>query len=231
LTLAGLCVGFASPAWAQQAPDQQAPPNYPPSAQQPYPAPTPPAGTEAQPQQPYPQQPYQAQPYPGQPYQPQPYPGQPYQPQPYYPQQPGYGTAPQGTVKYVNRPRTGLIVAGAVVLGAGWLTSVLASSLIATTNYNSSSYYASSLDYSYSWPLLIPVVGPWIQMSYTGNGSGAGLANIALAFDGLVQAGGLAMLIAGAVTHTKVAVYAKNGIQVTPLILGNSNGMMVSGSF
>ena len=62
------------------------------------------------------------------------------------------------------------------------------------------------------WPLYIPVLGPWIEMGFL-HGSGAPLGGALLAFDGLVQAGGLAMLIAGAVTRTKVAIYAFGGYE------------------
>ena len=238
LTLAGLCVGFCSPASAQSA-DPRSPtqPSYP---AQTYP-------TQPDPNQPYQGQPYQGQPYQGQPYQGQPYQGQPYQPQPYQPQpyqgqpyqpqagqqpyypqqQPNYNLAPSTTVRYVSRPRVGLIIGGAVTLGVAWSLSALGAAY-AGNNCGYDYYgYSSGGCYDRVWPLFIPVVGPWIQMGFGNDAT----TTAYLAFDGLVQAGGLAMIIAGAVTRTKVAVYAKNGLQVNPLLASGGTGLLVSGRF
>ena len=76
----------------------------------------------------------------------------------------------------------------------------------------------------------MPVLGPWIELGFL-HGSGAPLGGALLAFDGLVQAGGLAMLIAGAVTHTRVAVYSRNSLQLNPLTVVGGSGILVSGRF
>ena len=244
----------SQPGYQQPAPEQSQPGASP---QQPYqPAPGQPYQQPYQPQpyqqpyqpqpyqpQPYQPQPYQPQPYQPQPYQPQPYQPQPYQPQPYYPPQPYRSPtgatlvpAPRGQARYVNRPRVGLIIAGSVTLGASWLFSALAASA------NVGPYYATDYSLGYAstssavgdttalWPLYIPVLGPWIEMGFI-HGSGAPLGGALLAFDGLVQAGGLAMLIAGAVTHTRVAVYSQSSLQLSPLSVVGGSGILVSGRF
>ena len=237
----------------QPAPGQPYQPQpYQPPPGQPY-QPQPYQQPQPQPYQPQPYQPqpYQPQPY-GQPYQPQPYQPQPYQqpyqPQPYYPAQPYRGQtgatfvpAPRGQARYVKRPRVGLIVAGAITLGVTWSLSALAA---ATYSAPYTDYYYSydTLGPSYAstssslgdttalWPLYIPVLGPWIESGFL-RGSGAAVGGALLAFDGLAQAGGLAMLIAGAVTHTRVAIYARNNLQVNPLTLQGGSGILVSGRF
>ena len=226
LTLTGLCAAFAPPARAQQSSDQPAPPTYQTGTPQSYPGqpPQPPAYPQ-QPDSPQPNspQPYPPPPYPGHPYPPPPDPPQPYNP----PAAQGYSPAPQGTLRYVNRRQTGLIVGGAVTLGGAWLVSVG----IATLAASQTTGYSTSLDFSETWPLLLPIVGPWIQMKFTGSGPYTDITNTFLVLDGVVQAGGLAMLIAGVATHQRVAIYAKNGIQLTPLLLSGSSGMLVSGRF
>ena len=151
--------------------------------------------------------------------------------------------APRGQARYVNRPRVGLIIAGAITLGVTWSFSALAAATY-TSSYTEYDYtygyptpsttYASTSssfgDTTALWPLYIPVLGPWIEMGYL-RGSGASLGGALLAFDGLAQAGGLAMLIAGAVTHTRVAVYARNNLQINPLTVVGGTGLLVSGRF
>lgn len=256
LTLVGLCVSFCSQAQAQQVSGAYQPPAADqapaqagqPEQYQPYPG-------QPYPGQPYQPQPYQAQPYPGQPYQPQPYPAQPYpgqpyqpqpyQPQPYYPAQPYPGSQPtyvqpsRTPVRYVNRPRLGLVVGGAVTLGVAWSLTALAAASYSGSLYsydeysNTNSINSSGNSFGYAselWPLYIPVLGPWIEMGFL-HGSGSQLGGALLAFDGLVQAGGLAMIIAGAVTRTKVAIYAKNNLQINPLTLNGGSGIVVGGRF
>ena len=46
-----------------------------------------------------------------------------------------------------------------------------------------------------------------------------------------MQAGGLAILIIGAVSRTRVAVYAKNSLTVSPLTLSSGSGILVGGRF
>lgn len=200
---------------AQPAPGQpayQAPPQYPAYPQQ-----------QGYPQG-YPQQPGYPQGYP------QPYPQQGYYPapgQPYPTYPPGYvPPAPPTPIRYEMRPRYGLIIGGAVVLGVSWSMTALAGALV-------SDYCSSSIGCSDAvWPLYLPVLGPWVQMGYL-HGAGTNTGRVMLAFDGLVQAGGLAMLIAGAVAKKRVGVYALGPVkmQLSPYGASGGGGLYALGTF
>jgi hypothetical protein len=257
LTLVGLGVSLCSPAEAQQALGTYQPPQVIEPAQPQ--APPPPYQLQPAPGQPYPGQPYQqqpdpGQPYPGQPYLQQPDPGQPYPGQPYsqqpaqlspcYPAQPDPGAQQRYVqltrtpLRYESQPRRNLIIGGGLTLGLSYtVTAVLAASYSDSlysydeyTHRNSISSSGGSFGTTSAlWPLYIPVLGPWIEMAYI-YGNGSQLGSTMLAIDGLVQAGGLAVLIAGAVSRTRVPVYARN-LTFSPLTLSSGSGVVVGGRF
>ncbi|HRI54466.1 MAG TPA: hypothetical protein PLW65_30210 [Pseudomonadota bacterium] len=259
LTLVGLGVSLCSPAEAQQSPGTYQPPQViEPVQPQPQPYQLQPAPGQPYPGQPYSGQPYQpppesAQPYPEQGYpQPQGYPAPPAQPgcpappaQPGYPAPPAPGTQPtyvqlsRTPLRYESRPRRNLIIGGGLTLGLSYtITAILASSYTDSlyaydenTRRNSITSTGGSFGATSTlWPLYIPVLGPWIQMGYL-YGNGSQLGSTLLAIDGLVQAGGLAILIAGAVSRTRVAVYARNSLTVSPLTVSSGSGVLVGGRF
>jgi hypothetical protein len=78
--------------------------------------------------------------------------------------------------------RTGLVVGGACTFGALWIVNVFVASVAVEA-------HSSGLQ-----PLFAPIVGPFIAIGTT---HGDALGGFWLAFDGVVQAGGVAMLIAG----------------------------------
>ncbi len=156
----------------------------------------PPPATQAPAPQPAPQPYVAVQP------QPQPY-GQPY-PGPVYAQQPQPAPQPQTR----ERPIWGLIISGAVVLGVSWLVHAALISPLAG--------WSASADLQPEWEAfritgVIPVVGPWIQMGVKpgslSNDSWAGY----LAVNGLLQAGGLTMLILGIALRETETYYARDG--------------------
>ncbi|MDI3281876.1 hypothetical protein [Polyangium sp. 15x6] len=180
------------PAAAAPAP---APP--PPGAAAPLPPGTPPPGAQpGQPPYPYPY------PYPyGQP-------GYPYPPPP-----PGYGYPPAAPAEteerkpvmpykgglvppgYVleERIRKGLVIGGSVVFGTFYLFSAAGAAAAESTRTPWAALY-------------VPVIGPFI-VAGAGNFSGSdNYARPLFIFDGLVQAGGVAMLVAGIVAKQKVLV-------------------------
>lgn len=252
LTLVGLGVSLCSPAEAQQSPGTYQPPQViEPVQPQPQPYQLQPAPGQPYPGQPYSGQPYQpppesAQPYPEQGYpQPPGYPAPPAQPQPCYPAPPAPGTQPtyvqlsRTPLRYESRPRRNLIIGGGLTLGLSYtITAILASSYTDSlyaydenTRRNSITSTGGSFGATSTlWPLYIPVLGPWIQMGYL-YGNGSQLGSTLLAIDGLVQAGGLAILIAGAVSRTRVAVYARNSLTVSPLTVSSGSGVLVGGRF
>jgi hypothetical protein len=96
-----------------------------------------------------------------------------------------------------------LMIAGGVMLGATWLANGIIGLFAGyhTTLLGSSS--SSSFDPEWdafrgvAW---IPVLGPWIQLGLHSQTTGW---NIWLSIDGLVQAAGFALLVAGAVLESE----------------------------
>jgi hypothetical protein len=178
------------------------------------PPPPPPPPAEAPVYQGYPQQPY-PQAYP------QPYPPG-YPPPGAYP--PGYYQGypymqPRGPVRYEMRPRTGLIIAGSIMLGAAYLTTAGVTGYVNAVACNGTSSCSGVY-----WPLYVPLVGPFIYFG-VGDRSASLYAGPALVLSGLAQIGGLAMIIAGAVARHRVPVYADGTrVSVSPYVLPTGGG-------
>jgi len=126
--------------------------------------------------------------------------GAPGYPPPGYPP-PGYGYVPPSpTLPYEegdpippgyrldSRPRRGLVVGGISMLASAWGLSLIIGLSVDTLAA------AFGDNKSVAWPLYIPVVGPFVGIGVF-DSKAAG--TFVLAVDGLVQAGGLAMIIAG----------------------------------
>lgn len=182
-------------------------------AQQPSAPPPPPPTTQAQPQ-------YQPQPYPyatPQPYQPQQY-QQPVQ-QPYKPLRiddwkPGE-PIPEG-YHSVSKPRVGLIVGGAVTFGVPYFISLLAGAIAIDTGSPN------------FWPILIPVVGPFIQAGFVSSAT----EKLFFALDGLAQVAGVAMFIAGfAAPITYLQRDRTAWIAPVPVITRGGAGVGLAGGF
>jgi hypothetical protein len=215
---AALLVAFLGPgtALAQQ-------PAAPGTEYQPYPPPQPPPG------QPYGQPPPNyGQPPPGQPYgQPPPNYGQPPQPgaeMPGQPQgQPNLYTPPpppqRVVLRYEDRHNMGLVIAGASVLGGSYLFFGFMPGAIATASCGNNTGCDTL------WPLFIPIAGPFIEIARAGT-SYAPL----LVLDGLAQASGLALLIAGLATTHKVPVYSERAM-VLPFSTAGGAGLRAVGRF
>lgn len=231
--LAFVCV--SAPALAQQG----AP--APPVEEEPPPAdsPIPPAYTQTDAQPPPP---------PGYGNQPPPPPGYGPPPDPY-----NYGV-PQGTppnydtddweegdpippgYREDTRVRKGLVIGGAVTLGALWVVSVLtagiAVSIEEAENDLNGGLNPDSVGPEDYYPLFIPAVGPFITIATT-ESSGAGTAFLII--DGVAQSGGLAMLIAGLAaqeTYIRPAPnYGEIDVKFAPVVAPGFTGMGVNGTF
>lgn len=189
-----------------------APGTYPPGAVQPYPQP--------------------GQPTYAPPYQPQPQPGYPYAtPYPYGAPMP----KPQPVLKgyEVKRPHWPLLGAGIGVLGGSYLFTAGITGIIQASDCAINSTRTSCTTSGTYWPMYIPVVGPFIEMGYlSGTSSYAFLAYPALIFTGLVQATGMALIIAGGIVPRKVPVYDEPRISIAPYTLPTGGGGLVaSGRF
>ncbi len=130
-----------------------------------------------------------------------------------------------------SEPRVGLIVGGSVLLAVAYLVPL---SIVAAAEFPNET----------DW-MAVPVAGPWMtiaNMRYgscsnrrfpdvecddSGEKAGDVLGAVAAGFAGVMQVGGLAMLITGAAaTKTKmVPIYA------TPLTLPGGGGVSISGAF
>ncbi len=147
-------------------------------------------------------------------------------------QQPMYVAPPQApmppqVVRYDLKPRYGMIIGGAVTLGVSYLIhsgiAAMAQAVYQETEYP---------NVRQMWPNYIPVLGPWITMTTLPNDWARGLSMVGLAFSGLAQGTGLALLIAGAVSKQRVPVYAWNQkIQLTPIVGPANTGLALSGNF
>ncbi len=215
-TLVALAVALAaSAAAAQPAPPGQ--PIFPPgatpvpaqAAPTPVPAPVAPAPVAPRPIAP-------ANPYPpGYTAPPGYYPAPGYYPPPtgYYPPPAGYYPAPMNVIppptlpyeegqtvppgyQLKTRSVRKAVIAGAVVFGSIYLTSLLAGATAISIDSSNGSQYA---------PLFAPVVGPFITIG-TAHASGAG--TLWLVLDGLGQAAGAATLIYGLAADEKYLQYS-----------------------
>jgi hypothetical protein len=135
-----------------------------------------------------------------------------------------------------EQPRTGLVVAGALVLGIPYFFSVVTD--LAANSNNATAW------------LLLPVAGPWITMGQRNygcnpdqNNQSAGqafqcvgdvFAVMGLIVDGVMQAAGGALLLAGELA-TKPAlvrnVRNEDALHIVPMHLGSGVGAGVLGTF
>ncbi len=131
-----------------------------------------------------------------------------------------------------SQPRTGLVVGGSLMLGLAYGIPL---SIAAATDFRNET----------TW-LAVPVVGPWITIGRmrfgscrnrrfvaescddSGERAADVLGAVAMGFTGVIQAGGLAMLVTGvAAQKTKlVPVYA-----IVPMPVPGGVGLAATGSF
>jgi hypothetical protein len=120
------------------------------------------------------------------------------------------------------------MVSGAAMFGVTYLITVLGSAIASDVCQADSSLGCRQA----GWPIYLPIIGPFIQMGFL-SGSGANTGRAILAIDGVVQAGGVAMSIAGAVlwgSHTSHSQYAKR-LQVVPYSGSTGTGLVALGRF
>lgn len=168
-------------------------------------------------------------------------------PQPIYVQQP-QGYAPQGYVVAqpgyapVQQPmppprrrgggHVGLIISGAVLLGVGWISNFIVG-LPAGDDLFSGGARPEWEAFRYS--SLIPVVGPWVQLAVKPTAFSQDDWAIWLIFNGLMQATGTALLVAGIATSGDDGGSADSGtgpqLVVVPNVGRDHAGLTVAGSF
>lgn len=128
----------------------------------------------------------------------------------------------------VTRIRRGLVIGGAVTFGVVYIINVVTAAIYHDAD---KSLGGSGTKLT---PLYAPIVGPFIQMGSTSSATG----NVFLVLDGLAQAGGVAMLIAGLAAPKTVLMRNDLGkntkleIMPTPMTFGsNSAGFGFVGKF
>ncbi len=127
--------------------------------------------------------------------------------------------------RVVKKPKLGLIIGGAVLLGVTWISDWVIS-------------FAACDRCSPNDALgLIPVLGPFIQLAVglgEPNNVAFYIATPFLILDGLAQAGGLAMIIIGVLKGKSVLVYDSPDVQgmILPTVMpGGGMGLSAIGHF
>jgi len=112
--------------------------------------------------------------------------------------------------------RTGLVIGGAVTFGSMYLLTALGASIANDAGGSVGALY-------------VPGLGPFIQMAQTSSSTAA----FWLAFDGVVQLGGVAMFVAGFALPKKQLVRNDVGFELhlAPIIARDQTGMGVVGRF
>ena len=157
----------------------------------------------------------------------------------YYAPAPGYPGAPMGPkvldyeegdsipagYRTGTRVRKGLVIGGSVMLGVGYLVTIMAAGIGQAVNDIG---HQGTKDFG---PLLIPVAGPFIGIATTHPSTGGAFG---LAFLGTVQTAGLAMLIGGIAAPKTVLIRNEvGGVKVTvlPQVGAGTAGLGVVGAF
>ena len=118
-----------------------------------------------------------------------------------------------------SRANRSLIIAGSITFGAPYIISALIAATVVSADSTNGSQYA---------PLFAPVVGPFITIG-TSHSEGAG--TFWLAFDGLAEAGGVAMFIAGLTMEEKYLQRTPIHASLKPEVIPNPGGMKLKWTF
>lgn len=138
----------------------------------------------------------------------------------------GVCAAPAGQVQYIERPITGLIVGGSIMIAAGYVVNLAISALVAFA------LAWAGLDAGgiFGWA-LVPIIGPFVQMGYLHQDSGW---LTWLGVMGGLQVVGLTMVILGAVLRVREPVYALGEgrtLSVLPTASPTHGGLTMSLTF
>lgn len=150
---------------------------------------------------------------------------------------------PDGYTK-VDETRTGLVIAGAITFGVGWLAAATAAVAYSDEDHGcfGGAYSYEGEDDHHEYydglgcgrgteaedfaPLYIPIAGPFIAMGTLDHADGG--VRAALLLDGVVQVGGAAMFIAGLVAKKSVLIRTKHA---TMTIAPGPGSVQLVGSF
>ena len=116
-----------------------------------------------------------------------------------------------------TKVRLGLVIGGALVLGVPWLVSAVVAEPLQSVYDTLDDRDEHHVQF---WPLFLPLAGPFIAIGTT---EASPVGTFVLAADGVVQCGGLAMLIAGLAAPEDVLVWEGPGpsaLSLRPASLG-----------
>ena len=146
------------------------------------------------------------------------------------PSSPSGVTTMQSGQFYQGGSRSGgkLMLIGGALFGVTYIGTVLGAAIVSDLCQADSNLGCLEA----RWPIYLPVVGPFIQMGYL-SGNGASTGRVILALDGALQAGGLAMFIAGAVLwgHSSSHTQYAQRIQFAPYSASTGTGLLAFGRF
>ncbi len=129
-------------------------------------------------------------------------------------------------------PNLGLIISGAVLLGVGWITNFIAGLPAGDDPFHSG---AEPEWQTFRYVSLIPIAGPWVQLGVQPTSFDNDYWGVWLIIDGLIQAAGFTMLIAGIATSTSDSDETADagGVQlmVMPSVGAGHAGLTLMGRF
>ena len=128
--------------------------------------------------------------------------------------------------------RKGMVIGGAVTLGALWILSVLAGAIAVSIEEaeEADGFDDDDISTTDAAMLMIPVAGPFISIwSYNASAAGA----VPLIFDGVGQTAGLVLLIVGLTAQEKVLKrsYAGGTLTPAPIVSKDHMGVGLTGTF
>ena len=137
-----------------------------------------------------------------------------------------------------HRVSGGLLGAGIGILVGGWALEIVSSLVVGVGGvvgcaFGSSRCWGASSDASafFNWG-FVPLIGPWVEMGYLWPNADGGIYAW-LAIEGLLQAGGLVMLIFGALGSDVTDYEPAPGyaFHVRPMITASTTGLSAELTF
>ncbi len=132
----------------------------------------------------------------------------------------------------------GLLGGGIGLLAGGWLLTWVTGTIVVVGGAvgcglgggcSWTSDGSASAFFNWSW---VPVLGPWVEMGYLWPNADVGMFAW-LAVEGLIQAGGLVMLIFGAIGEDSVVLEPAPGyaLRVSPMVTASAQGLSAELTF
>ena len=143
--------------------------------------------------------------------------------------------APTASTTVTYEPRTGLIIGGLTTFGVAYAVSAVASAAKHDTCQDNPQDVSPSICRTKTYPLYIPLAGPFIQLNYL-QGNSTETVRALLVIDGVAQIAGVAMFLVGISTsgepaHVTESRSAWERMHFIPLASNDRAGMSAVGTF